>query len=99
MVGLVADYWNCYSSVLHLSSAVIKAFNSVYVGNAHTALLRAVDRVHSLPVHSNYAKIIAITQSSGTGKSRTVDAIAKERITFPLCIREKIGANAFGANY
>jgi hypothetical protein len=97
MVGFVTVYCNSYSSDMSLFSAVIRAWNSVFYGNADAALLRAVDRLHSLPVESNYAKIIPITQSSGTGKSKTVDAIDMKRITFPMCIRENLGNDAFGA--
>jgi hypothetical protein len=50
-----------------------------------------------VPVLNNYAKIIPIAQSSGTGKSKTVDKVAMERILFPICLREDIGKNYFGA--
>ena len=99
MVGFVTVHCNYYSSALSLFLAVMKAWNSVYHGFAHKALLRAVDAVHSLPAVANYAKIIAIIQSSGTGKSKTVDAIAKERIAIPMCLRESLGKDAFGARY
>jgi hypothetical protein len=49
----------------------------------------------SRPRH--YAKIIPVAQSSGTGKSKTVDMVAMERILFPLCLRESLGENFFGA--
>src|SRR5277367_5362407 len=48
-------------------------------------------------IQSSYAKILVITQSSGMGKSKTVDTIARERILFPLCMREDLGENSFGA--
>jgi len=50
-----------------------------------------------VPVLNNYAKIIPIAQSSGTGKSKTVDKVAMERILFPICLRENIEKNYFGA--
>jgi len=68
-----------------------------YLGNAHKILLRAVDDVHTIPEQRNYAKIIPIAQSSGTGKSKTVDEAATERILFPMCLREEIGSQYFGA--
>jgi hypothetical protein len=57
----------------------------------------AIDEVHVLPIQYNYAKIIVVTQSSGTGKSRTVDKTATERILLPLCLREYLGKIYFGA--
>ena len=68
-----------------------------YHGDAHIVLLRAIDELNALPVQNNYAKIIPITQSSGTGKSKTVDKVAMERILFPMCLREDIGKKYFGA--
>jgi hypothetical protein len=97
MVRFVTLYCNSYSSDMSLFSAVIRAWNSAFYGDADAALLRAVDQLHSLPVVSNYAKILPITQSSGTGKSKTVDAVSVKRITFPMCIREDLGDDAFGA--
>ena len=55
----------------------------------------AIDEINNRPVQNNYAKIIAIIQSSGTGKSKTVDEIAKTRVLFPLCLREEIGEKYF----
>jgi hypothetical protein len=62
-----------------------------YHGNAHKVLLQTIDELHARPVEHNYAKIIHITQSSGTGKSKTVDMVAMERILFPICLREDLG--------
>ena len=50
-----------------------------------------------LPMQDSYAKIMPIAQSSGTGKSKTVDMVACERILFPICLREDIGKNYFGS--
>lgn len=77
--------------------AVIRAWNFKYHGDTHRILLRAIDELHALPVQNNYAKIIPIVQSSGTGKSKTVDQVAKERILLPMCLREDIGKFSFGA--
>jgi hypothetical protein len=68
-----------------------------YLGDAHKILLRAIDDLHKLPLLQNYAKIFPIAQSSGTGKSKTVDMVAKERILFPMCLRENLGNEYFGA--
>ena len=77
--------------------AVTHAWSLEYHGNAHMALLQAIDELNALPVERNYAKIIPITQSSGTGKSKTVDRVAMERILFPMCLRENLGDLYFGA--
>jgi len=58
-----------------------------------------VDDLHELEPERNYAKIIPIIQSSGTGKSRTVDVIGTERILFPMCLREDLEKNLFGLSH
>lgn len=73
------------------------AWKSEYYGNAHKTMLQAVDEIHNMPLDKHYAKILTVVQSSGTGKSKTVDKIATERIVFPLCLRESLGLNYFGA--
>ncbi|KAM6501351.1 hypothetical protein JOM56_004365 [Amanita muscaria] len=75
--------------------AVIRAFNLPYYGGSHTLLLRVIDELHALPIERKHTNIVPIVQSSGTGKSKTVDEVAKMRILFPLCIREHIGENCF----
>jgi hypothetical protein len=67
-----------------------------YRGEAYKVLLQAVDEVHQQPV-GRYVKLVAVAQSSGTGKSKTVDKITMERIAFPLCLRESLGPNYYGA--
>lgn len=76
--------------------AVISAWKLNYLGDAHKVLLRAVDELHGLREEHNYAKVMPITQSSGTGKSKTIDKISMERILFPICLREDLGENTFG---
>jgi hypothetical protein len=78
------------------SLAVINAWKSDYHGDAHKVMLRVIDEVHRKSGTTNYAKLVPVAQSSGTGKSKTVDKIATERILFPLCLRENIGHNQFG---
>lgn len=75
---------------------MIEAWNREYLGDAYKALLAAIDEVHSKPIEENYAKIVPVAQSSGTGKSKTVDKIAGERILIPLCLREDLD-RGFGA--
>jgi hypothetical protein len=76
--------------------AVISAWKLDYLGDAHKVLLRAVDELNGLREEHNYAKIMPIIQSSGTGKSKTIDKISMERILFPICLREDLGENTFG---
>jgi hypothetical protein len=68
-----------------------------YRGEAYKVLLQAVDEVHRLPASGHYVKLVPVAQSSGTGKSKTVDKITMERIAFPLCLRESLGPNYYGA--
>jgi hypothetical protein len=77
--------------------AVIDAWGRPYLGDAHQILLKAIDDLHNLSSIRSYAKIIPIVQSSGTGKSKTVDRIATERLLFPMCLREELGNDLFGA--
>ena len=75
---------------------MINAWLLEYLGDAHKVLLMAIDEIHGLQVQQHYAKIVLIAQSSGTGKSRTVDKVSTIRILFPLCLREHLGDNYFG---
>ena len=86
-----------YNTVQICDLAVIRAWSLEYHGTAHEILLKAIDELHTLEVAKNYAKIIPITQWSGTGKSKTVDKIATLRILLPLCLREDLAKNHFGA--
>jgi hypothetical protein len=78
--------------------AVILAWGQTYLGDAHKILLKAVDELHELKPR-NYAKMIPIIQLSGTGKSRTVDNVSKERILFPMCLQEDLGKDVFGLSH
>jgi len=78
--------------------AVIRAWGLEYLGNSHKVMLEAIDSLHTLPTNSDCAKILPVVQSSGVGKSKTMDKIATERIVLPLCLREYIGRNYFGAS-
>jgi hypothetical protein len=50
--------------------AVVRAWSLKYYGNAHKVLLKTIDDLYTLPIERNYAKIIPIAQSSGTGNPR-----------------------------
>jgi hypothetical protein len=77
--------------------AVIKAWDMPYHGDGHKVLLQAVDEVYGVAPEMQYARILPIAQSSGTGKSKTVDRASQERILLPLCLREDLGEKYFGA--
>ena len=86
--------WHNIDQICNL--AVIRAWHLEYKGNAYKALLDMVDAIHTMPVKKNYAKAVPVAQSSGTGKSKTVDKIATERILLPMCLRISLGKNYFG---
>ena len=75
------------------------AWRRTYHGDSEKILLKAVDDLDKLEPDHNYAKIIPIIQSSGTGKSRTVDNVGKQRILFPICLRENLGKDLFGSSH
>jgi hypothetical protein len=95
--GMFVSMIQSYSIDRICDLAVIRAWGFEYHGDAHKVLLKAVDELHMLPIEESYAKIIPIAQSSGMGKSKTVDRVATERILFPICLREDIGKDSFGA--
>ncbi|KAF4565405.1 hypothetical protein EYR36_001976 [Pleurotus pulmonarius] len=45
------------------------------------------DQLDNTPTNSFYAHYVVLFQSSGTGKSRLVDELAKEILLIPICIR------------
>jgi len=59
-------------------------------------LLKTIHDLKRVDVKKNYANIIPIAQSLGTGKFKTVDRIATEWILFPLCLHESLGKIYFG---
>jgi hypothetical protein len=64
--------------------AMIRAWDTPFKGDAADILL-AVIPMHLEKGRKFHANII---NSSGTGKSRTVDEVAKKIITVPMCLRE-----------
>ncbi|KAI5118356.1 hypothetical protein M0805_006757 [Coniferiporia weirii] len=67
-----------------LTSAIF-AWEVDFVGEAHTQLLSEMRT--AAKVKSPYRTITQIVQSSGVGKSRTVDELAKCIFTIPICLR------------
>jgi hypothetical protein len=86
----VYDLHDYSLKILWPSLAVIDAWKSDYRGDAYKLMLRVIDEVHQSSETTNYAKLVPVAQSSGTGKSKTVDKIATERILFPIILVCKV---------
>ncbi|KDQ06114.1 hypothetical protein BOTBODRAFT_181892 [Botryobasidium botryosum FD-172 SS1] len=70
--------------------ATEKAWKYPFQGSAHKALLkrlRHLEKTWSKELN-HYAKFVPLIQSSGTGKSRLLDEMAKEAYVIPLNIRD-----------
>lgn len=57
-----------------------------YVGNAHDLLYEYLADFREFK--NIYARFTSIVQSSGMGKSRTVDELSRKHLVVPLCLRE-----------
>lgn len=85
----------CFVRYSRISIAVRDAWTSPYVGDAHTTLLENVREINSSRGMNPYANSMPLLQSSGMGKSRTVDELAKDIFVIPLNVRrEATGQNA-----
>jgi hypothetical protein len=64
--------------------AIIRAWHAPFKGAAADLLLATIPMYlkKGRRIHAN------IVNSSGTGKSRMVDEVAKKVITVPMCLRE-----------
>ena len=64
--------------------AIIRAWDAPFKGDTAKFLLATIPMYlkEGRGVHAN------IVNSSGTGKSRMVDEVAKKIITVPMCLRE-----------
>ncbi|KAJ3857045.1 hypothetical protein EV368DRAFT_61171 [Lentinula lateritia] len=72
---------------------VTRAWKQGYLGSYDKLLLQNMDSSQST---GDYGNVAAIVQSSGYGKSRTVDEIAKQVFTIPMNVRNPIDTS-FGA--
>ncbi|KAJ3922362.1 hypothetical protein F5877DRAFT_75376 [Lentinula edodes] len=66
---------------------VTRAWKQGYLGDYDKLLLQNMDSSQS---PGDYGNVAAIVQSSGYGKSRTVDEIAKQVFTIPMNVRNPI---------
>ncbi|KAG8708105.1 hypothetical protein FRC08_000107 [Ceratobasidium sp. 394] len=67
--------------------ATIKAWGVPFVGPAAELLKQAMDQMNTKRRDANYANFLPIVQSSGMGKSRTVDELARRVFTLPFNLR------------
>lgn len=63
---------------------VEKAWVAPYYGETVNLLKTAIDNMNASRGNCDYTNFIPIIQSSGTGKSRAVDELAKQIFTIPL---------------
>jgi hypothetical protein len=65
----------------------MQSWDIKYVGNADDLLY---DHLANYPKDEDqYARYTSIVQSSGMGKSRTIDEVSKKHLVVPLCLREE----------
>jgi hypothetical protein len=90
----IRSHWAyCVFSILHLLSISLIIFKATerswgrkFEGSAVDLLLETISTyLTKEPV--GYAHCSTIVNSSGTGKSRTVDELSKRVITVPICLR------------
>ncbi|KZT00611.1 uncharacterized protein LAESUDRAFT_753114 [Laetiporus sulphureus 93-53] len=74
--------------ISEMSQPTISAWSRNFYGTAHQTLYSSIERMNSSRVPEQlYSNYISIVQSSGTGKSRTVDEMARLVFTFPFNLR------------
>lgn len=59
-----------------------------YIGNASEELWNHINKAFRDPKVKYYAYYLAIVQSSGMGKSRSVDELSKKHIVIPMNLRD-----------
>ncbi|GAW01115.1 protein [Lentinula edodes] len=75
---------------------VTRAWNQDYIGSHDKLLLHNMDSSQS---PESYGNLAAIVQSSGFGKSRTVDEIAKQVFTIPMNVRNPSDTSYFATQW
>ena len=68
--------------------ATERSWKYPFQGNAASGLWEHIETYYDPSDHRIYAHYAAIVQSSGMGKSRTVDELAKDHFVIPLNLRE-----------
>ncbi|KDQ13786.1 hypothetical protein BOTBODRAFT_188265 [Botryobasidium botryosum FD-172 SS1] len=69
------------------TAVVVHAWEGPYEGNAALDFRLTLDDMNSKRGEKLYANFVSLVQSSGTGKSRLLDEIAKTVFTIPFCLR------------
>ena len=84
---------NLFIPPVHMT-AIVRAWGHPFKGRAAEVLLSTLSSLlnKSRSVHTQ--QHIHVVNSSGTGKSRMVDEVAKTVITVPMCLRE-VGNQGF----
>ena len=84
MAVSVIQSFSIKAGVLILSlEATLQSWDEAYVGEAHHTLYDDIAKQCRWPYQA-YAQYRPITQSSGMGKSRTVDELVKEHLVIPI---------------
>ena len=79
------------NSGIHLQSsflAIVSAWRTEYKGRT-ADLVEAILQDY-MAATNHYARYVAHIQSSGTGKSRTHDELAKRRFYIPICLASPV---------
>ena len=78
---------NMVRNVVDTLSANRRAWKSPFRGKYHAILFNIINEMNRTRGNSPYANNAPIIQSSGCGKSSTVDEVAHDIFTFPACLR------------
>jgi hypothetical protein len=68
--------------------ATVASWSTPFVGTASEAFVETLDGYMTDKVDLYYARFISIVQSSGMGKSRMIDEVAKTKFVLPLNLRK-----------
>ena len=74
-----------------MRQATERAWEVDFVGDTHLLLLKTINDMNAKRDVRADANSVTIFQSSGTGKSRTVDQLAKLVFTIPFNLRPEAG--------
>lgn len=81
-------YYHSYDqNQLVVFSATETAWTNTYEGDTAGLLKCCLDEMNGRRGKDNYRNATSIVQSSGTGKSRAVDEVAKKVFTIPFNLR------------
>ena len=75
------------------NAATLQSWAIKYVGDASVSLY---EHLTSHPMdEDNYARYTSIVQSSGMGKSRTIDELSKTHLVVPMNLRQESKGKLF----